>query len=189
MVYGDSTCNITVIVRRECFDAAGRFDETLRASEDWDMWLRIVRHYDVAFVDRVLARFRLHAGSITHERTVGRDQDLENRTRVLDKLYADPDLPPEIIAMQGLAYGNVHTGNGLLWLGERKYRKALGAFLQAFRKSSRPGFTLARILWFTFKWQVLDRNRAGRRIGARVQGMYQRTRCPDHNKRGTRGPA
>ena len=138
------------------------------------MWLRIARHHEFVFVDRVVARFRLHEGSITHETAPGRDQDLEQRTSVLDKLYATPELPERIMGMQGIAYSNVHTGNGLLWFGERKYRKAFAGFARAVRMSTRPGFTLARILWFTFKWQVLDRHPVGRRLAARAAGLYRR---------------
>ena len=54
MLWGDPTCNITVVVRRECFDRAGLFDESLAASEDWDMWLRTSVYYRFFFVDRVL---------------------------------------------------------------------------------------------------------------------------------------
>ena len=34
MLWGDPTCNITVMARRECFDRAGFFDESLQSSED-----------------------------------------------------------------------------------------------------------------------------------------------------------
>ena len=34
-------CGSTPMIRRSCFDDVGLFDENLRFSEDWDMWLRI----------------------------------------------------------------------------------------------------------------------------------------------------
>ena len=47
----------TVIVRRACFDEVGLYDESLRAAEDYDMWLRIFEKYDVAFLQEPLASF------------------------------------------------------------------------------------------------------------------------------------
>ncbi len=35
------------LIRRECFEIAGFFDESLPAYQDWDMWLRISRHYKI----------------------------------------------------------------------------------------------------------------------------------------------
>jgi len=59
-LYGDFVCIIATLVRRECFDRVGPFDETLMAREDWDMWIRIAKYYRLAHVDKVLARFRTH---------------------------------------------------------------------------------------------------------------------------------
>ena len=36
------------------------FDETLSACEDWDMWIRIGRVCEIAYVNRVLAKYRQH---------------------------------------------------------------------------------------------------------------------------------
>ncbi len=33
--------------------------------EDWEMWVRIARHYPVAYTPQVLAAYRLHAASIS----------------------------------------------------------------------------------------------------------------------------
>lgn len=43
-----------VMMRRELFDAVGRFDETLPACEDYDLWLRIGCRYPVHLVDMPL---------------------------------------------------------------------------------------------------------------------------------------
>lgn len=48
------------MVRRECFDRVGVFDETLRSLEDLDLWLRIARCYDFQRVDEPLAKIRHH---------------------------------------------------------------------------------------------------------------------------------
>lgn len=52
------TC--TALVRRSVIDAAGGFDEAIRFSDDYDLWLRIARHHEIAYVDEPLAMYRLH---------------------------------------------------------------------------------------------------------------------------------
>jgi len=47
-------------VRREVFDTVGPFDTTLRAAEDWDMWLRIAAAVPIRNVPEILVRICLH---------------------------------------------------------------------------------------------------------------------------------
>lgn len=180
MVYNDCTCNITVVCRRACYERVGAYDESLQTSEDLDMWLRVARYFEFAFTDRVLARIRLHGGSITGEISVERDEQMERRGLVFTKFFASPGLPPEIIAMKGHVFSNLHTSNGLLWLGHGKTRKALGAFRRAVSVSSTPVYTFLRILWSSCKWQVLPRLPGGRALGAWLERRVHQLR----NKRG-----
>ena len=46
-----------VLVKKECFNKAGLFDESLKGSEDWDMWIRIAQLYDVDFTPEILLRY------------------------------------------------------------------------------------------------------------------------------------
>jgi glycosyltransferase involved in cell wall biosynthesis len=61
-------CIITpglVMIRRSAHERAGTFDESLSGCDDWDMWLRLCRFGDIAFVNRVVLRYRLHAANQT----------------------------------------------------------------------------------------------------------------------------
>lgn len=51
------------LVRCECFNRLGLFDETLRGTEDWDMWLRISEHYTIGRVLDPLVSIRHHSSS------------------------------------------------------------------------------------------------------------------------------
>jgi glycosyltransferase involved in cell wall biosynthesis len=55
----------TVTLRRGCLDEVGIFDETMRATEDRDLWLRISLRYEVAFVPKVLAYYRVSPSSLS----------------------------------------------------------------------------------------------------------------------------
>jgi glycosyltransferase involved in cell wall biosynthesis len=58
----------SVITRKECFDKAGLFDEELPTMEDFEMWLRIARSYEVYEVrDICLAYSYRHQQQITKD--------------------------------------------------------------------------------------------------------------------------
>lgn len=55
----------TITFRRKAVHEVGLFDESLRATEDRDMWLRIALHYQVAFIPKVLAQYRSSPSSMS----------------------------------------------------------------------------------------------------------------------------
>mgnify|MGYP005837720585 CR=1 FL=1 len=48
------------LVRKACLEELGGFDEGLRFNEDWDLWLRIVRRYELRGVVEPLVVRRIH---------------------------------------------------------------------------------------------------------------------------------
>jgi glycosyltransferase involved in cell wall biosynthesis len=57
----------TIMFRRKCLDEVGLFDETMRAAEDRDLWLRIALRYEVAFVPKVIAYYRQSPNSMSSD--------------------------------------------------------------------------------------------------------------------------
>jgi len=55
----------TVLIRRKCFEWVGTFDTSLPPIEDWDMWLRIARRFDIQCLDTVLSEHRRHPHNTT----------------------------------------------------------------------------------------------------------------------------
>jgi glycosyltransferase involved in cell wall biosynthesis len=55
---------VTITVKREVYEKLGSF-YGMTYGEDWEMWVRIARHYPMAFTSRVLAEYRKHSGSIS----------------------------------------------------------------------------------------------------------------------------
>lgn len=72
----------SVLIRKECFDRLGTFDETLRIG-DYHMWLRIARHYKVDYTPKVLTAYRQH-------------QSQDSRT------FSAGDIPPGLMALQSI---------------------------------------------------------------------------------------
>ena len=53
-----------VIVRKSVIDAIGDFDLNLPVVEDWDLWYRIAKHYDLCYTTRPLACNRSHPDNL-----------------------------------------------------------------------------------------------------------------------------
>lgn len=53
------------MIRREVFDVCGMFDERLLSSQDYDMWLRIAKDYDIVCVNKPLIYRYVMQESIT----------------------------------------------------------------------------------------------------------------------------
>jgi glycosyltransferase involved in cell wall biosynthesis len=69
-------------VRRELFQRAGVFDETIRYAMDYDLWLRLGRISAPVQLRSPLAAFRRHAGSTTEaNRLASHRDDFEVRMR------------------------------------------------------------------------------------------------------------
>jgi len=73
-----------VFWRREFGEKVGPLDESLHYTMDYDLWLRMGRECDPLFLDRVLARFRLHGGSKTGQ--VNRAQ-FDEQYRVANRYF------------------------------------------------------------------------------------------------------
>jgi hypothetical protein len=61
------THSATICVRRECYERLGGFIEKMRIHADWEMWTRITAHYDIAYVDKILASMVRHPNSCTSQ--------------------------------------------------------------------------------------------------------------------------
>src|SRR5262249_54198362 len=53
----------TPLMPRRTLERVGTFDETLAIHGDYEMWLRIVSHYQIRFMNEIVYYYRLHAGS------------------------------------------------------------------------------------------------------------------------------
>lgn len=120
----------TVMVRRDCHDRVGSFSEAIgKSSTDWDMWLRIALHADLAFTSKVVAQYRQRHNSISASTRGG--QRLRCDIRVaLRALSSARDLVTEFSALQRQAYA-VLAAKALLHGNDAFSRKSRGEALRA----------------------------------------------------------
>jgi glycosyltransferase involved in cell wall biosynthesis len=74
----------TVIVRKDAITEVGLFDEKLTrlGFEDFDMWLRILQHYEAYYINKPLAVYRVRNDSMSKNRK----KMLKAQKYVIDKL-------------------------------------------------------------------------------------------------------
>jgi glycosyltransferase involved in cell wall biosynthesis len=56
----------TVLYRRECLEAIGGFDASLKACEDYDVYLRMSQRYPIACQPELIADYRRHRHNMSH---------------------------------------------------------------------------------------------------------------------------
>jgi glycosyltransferase involved in cell wall biosynthesis len=73
----------SAMIRRDCLDEVGYFDESLRSVEDRDMWLRIAARYPVVLVDSPCWLYRTHPNQMNRHA----NRMHENYRRVLRSFF------------------------------------------------------------------------------------------------------
>jgi len=119
----------SALIRRECFEKAGTFDEMLSASEDWDLWLRIAPYYLFDFVDLPLTFYRIHEGNM-HKDLVLMER---NVFHVIDKLFKREALNQEVVRRQGEILARHVLDFALNYFIERDVKNARRCILDAWR--------------------------------------------------------
>jgi len=52
----------TLLIPRRAFDKVGGFDESLRTTQDYDLWYRMAKEFPFVHIPEVLVKFRSHPG-------------------------------------------------------------------------------------------------------------------------------
>lgn len=138
-------CNVItsgVVARRQMILDVGLFDEQLRNSQDFDLWLKLVRHgARAAYQRKVLLRYRFHENSLSGDALNRINREL----RVLNKYESLPDLTIDeraVVAQTLLRLrAEFELESGKLELARGNFAAARAAFAQAnqFRRTWKLG--------------------------------------------------
>lgn len=71
----------TTLIKNECFQRAGLFDEQLTSFQDWDMWIRISLYYPFAYVKECLTEVTMHGIQISSDLS----SKIGSRKKLLEK--------------------------------------------------------------------------------------------------------
>lgn len=140
LVFENKIIASAALVRRECFDRAGEFNESYFGSGDWEMWWRVCERYAAGFVDAPLTLYRVHGENASHKlERIWRD-DERLREFIADRIQIlDGRIDREAEAFNYAALGTVRMLNG-------KTAEARAAYRASFHLNPRRPQTLLRLL-------------------------------------------
>ncbi|MFN8476083.1 MAG: glycosyltransferase [Anaerolineae bacterium] len=181
-LYGDFVATIAALIRRDTLDRVGYCDPNLKGNEDWDLWIRLARVGKFVFVPEVLAEFRIHPGRFTAAQHDKLAALLAGRLAILDKAFAAPDLPSDVVAARPAIYRNAYIDIGLRWLNVGEYGDAGAAFRQALRYG-RPLPTAGRIVSLAVFYRFARRYGWANRLSDSA-ARWKRARRASHAREG-----
>jgi len=110
-----------VLVKKECFDRVGLFDERLRNLVDWEMWLRISKRYHFRCVDEPLAIAHYDADNVSDNP----DSLIDALELVLEKNHDEFEGEKRLLAKHWINIGNLLVAKGDVKRGRRYVVNAL----------------------------------------------------------------
>ena len=74
LLSANQLCHGSVMFRRECLEKVGGYREEFKHVEDYDLWLRIAEHYEVANLATLLYKWRFTADGISVSHKLEQDR-------------------------------------------------------------------------------------------------------------------
>ena len=120
--HNDLFCSSSVMIRKNVFEQVGYFDERIAASEDLDMWFRIILHFPIVYYDKVLVYYQQDAENRVAYDTGVRVPLTRDIRYYIDKFDADCDSDPTFSHYLH-TYVAVHLLRKEYYFGTAKERK------------------------------------------------------------------
>jgi glycosyltransferase involved in cell wall biosynthesis len=95
----------TLMVERELLEEVGGFDSSLVILQDWDIAIRLAQRGQLHSLPDVLSAYRYYGTS----QSADVDIHVKPGLRVLEKVFADPQLPAEVRARRQRVYARFYT--------------------------------------------------------------------------------
>jgi glycosyltransferase involved in cell wall biosynthesis len=113
-------------LRRRVVESIGYLDETLSYVMDFDYWLRLGMQHRVVHLPVSLATLRLHASAKSVQAVARFAPEL---VRIYQRLFARPDLPPAVRAIEAEAKSNIYyrAAHCAFWAGQAATARAYAA--------------------------------------------------------------
>lgn len=119
----------TSVVRRECLDKLGGFDESLAVSDDHELWLRVSTKYDFEFLEESTSWYRVWP----HQISTNYMKRFEYRSKIIERfLRQHPNVIDEATISEAWARAYLGRGYGSARIEGRRF-EALMDFICALR--------------------------------------------------------
>jgi len=132
LIMGNYITGSTTMVRRRCFGVVGLFDNTFcYGSEDFEMWIRLTKKHDVAYIDKPLAKYRVHAQSISARRNPEEVQ--WTHTLILESVFNDTELGETYRPLRAKAYYHLYLRLADMAISKWDRKKSRSYIIKVFR--------------------------------------------------------
>lgn len=117
LLIGHKCFSMSVLVRKECFERIGLFDESIKLGCDYEMWLRLTLRYKVEFISEPLAIYRKGDGNMSNNLKGMK----EGGIKIFRKMRGDTNYPQKLII---IALATEHYLLGRIYYEEKRYKES-----------------------------------------------------------------
>jgi glycosyltransferase involved in cell wall biosynthesis len=125
------------LIRRECFDKAGLFDEELVRNKDWEMFVRISQYYLFYHIPEPLVNYYVTSDSYS---SLGESVGIESLEMIFHKHQEQYKKNKPLLAKRAYWIGSFHSRDGDIYKG----RTFLGRAFRA--RPMNPRYALSYLL-------------------------------------------
>ncbi len=113
----------TLLLKRECFNSIGLFDESVPYCSDYDLWIRISREFYFECIKEPLVRYSIHHGN----------RLTNNHGKVIVGIEAIIKKYDQLLALNRKSYSHLYLALGVRYNYSGNAKKGRKAFLQAIK--------------------------------------------------------
>jgi hypothetical protein len=114
----------TMVLRRKCLEKVGLFDEGLAFGEEYDMWIRVARHFDFSYLDEPLVKYSVHSSQLSTNHAAM----MRGMERKLHKYGTFFAIYPEDLGRRYLSLGTNRCFLGETREGRDAFRRSIRAW-------------------------------------------------------------
>lgn len=162
-----------ILIKKDFFIKTGGFNEKIRYSEDWDLWLRLCKFGGFAYVDEPLIKIRRHGTNLSSrvDKMLGGEKlvleqysrdfvkkaifkrKLDFKKNIVDYVsvlfkfncWEEGFIELNSLLSKGYKFYNLHFYLGIYYLKHKNIDKALECFIETINKKQNHGSALNNI--------------------------------------------
>ncbi len=113
----------SIFLKKEIFESVGFFDENLKFSDDWEMWIRIAQKYEFDFINEALFKYYWHGENVMNK--LKGEEKLKEYKYILEKYKDFYQKYPRAHSVRLRNIGSMYLLNDNLKEAKKYFAKAI----------------------------------------------------------------
>ncbi|MFL1012228.1 glycosyltransferase family 2 protein [Flavisericum labens] len=165
LLFGATFGHSSVIIRSAFLIHSGlRYDDTIKTCEDWDLWIRVIKHGKAVNLPEFLMKYRI-LDSSNHRSSENRENHLNERSKILAKYWLDFEIRMGAMEVYNFYYGD-------LSLGRKEFVEQSKKIIQAFNEI----YNIAKV-----ELEPEDQEMFRYKLARRIRDYWKRSRVSRFN--------